>query len=186
MFLFFTLLCFIGGLYGGGAAYYKLTHISLEHLTYHSLFDQWQAYRHNPDIKKFLVIGVAVSIAITLFPTLMAIVIAIASQEKEEIHGSAKFATDMDLANSGLFPNPKAKNKKPSILLGKMPTGRFKGRFIELESSQFVEVPAPTRSGKGVGIVIPNCVTYPDSLVCVDIKFENLVKSGGFRQQCGQ
>ncbi|MHA7232039.1 hypothetical protein ACVT98_26215 (plasmid) [Vibrio campbellii] len=102
MFLFFTLLCFIGGLYGGGAAYYKLTNISLEHLTYHSLFDQWQAYRHNPDIKKFLVIGVAVSIAITLFPTLMAIVIAIASQEKEEIHGSAKFATDMDLANSGL------------------------------------------------------------------------------------
>ncbi|MGR5170685.1 type IV secretory system conjugative DNA transfer family protein [Vibrio owensii] len=186
MFLFFTLLCFIGGLYGGGAAYYKLTHISLEHLTYHSLFDQWQAYRHNPDIKKFLMIGVAVSIAITLFPTLMAIVIAIASQEKEEIHGSAKFATDMDLANSGLFPDPKAKNKKPSILLGKMPTGRFKGRFIELESSQFVEVPAPTRSGKGVGIVIPNCVTYPDSLVCVDIKFENLVKSGGFRQQCGQ
>ncbi|MCI9687719.1 type IV secretory system conjugative DNA transfer family protein [Vibrio parahaemolyticus] len=186
MFLFFTLLCFIGGLYGGGAAYYKLTHISLEHLTYHSLFDQWQAYRHNPDIKKFLVIGVAVSIAITLLPTLMAIVIAIASQEREEIHGSAKFATDMDLANSGLFPNPKAKNKKPSILLGKMTTGRFKGRFIELESSQFVEVPAPTRSGKGVGIVIPNCVTYPDSLVCVDIKFENLVKSGGFRQQCGQ
>ena len=61
MFLFFTLLCFIGGLYGGGAAYYKLTNISLEHLTYHSLFDQWQAYHHNPDIKKFLVIGVAVS-----------------------------------------------------------------------------------------------------------------------------
>ncbi|WDZ74336.1 hypothetical protein PWW31_18445 [Vibrio harveyi] len=45
-------------MYGGGAAYYKLTHISLEHLTYHSLFDQWQAYRHNPDIKKFLMIGV--------------------------------------------------------------------------------------------------------------------------------
>ncbi|WDZ73572.1 type IV secretory system conjugative DNA transfer family protein [Vibrio harveyi] len=47
-------------------------------------------------------------------------------------------------------------------------------------------MPAPTRSGKGVGIVIPNCVTYPDSLVCVDIKFENLVKSGGFRQQCSK
>ena len=40
---FFTLLCFIGGLYGGGVGYYKLTNISLDHLTYHSLFDQWQA-----------------------------------------------------------------------------------------------------------------------------------------------
>ncbi|WP_254868963.1 type IV secretory system conjugative DNA transfer family protein [Vibrio hepatarius] len=85
-----------------------------------------------------------------------------------------------------MFPDPNAPNKKPSILLGKMPKGRFKGRFIELESAQFVEVPAPTLSGKGVGMVIPNCVTYPDSLVCVDIKFENLVKSGGFRKRCGQ
>ncbi len=83
MFLFFYPVVLHWYLYGGGAAYYKLTNISLEHLTYHSLFDQWQAYRHNSDILKFLVIGVAVSITITLFPTLMAIVIAIATEKKK-------------------------------------------------------------------------------------------------------
>ncbi|HGS4746558.1 TPA: type IV secretory system conjugative DNA transfer family protein [Vibrio parahaemolyticus] len=186
MFLFFTLAFFMSGLYAGGAVYFKLTHIPLEYLSYRSLFDQWQAYSDQPEIKPFLLIGLAVCGLITLIPTIMGIIIAISSQEKEELHGSAKFATDMDLAKSGLFPDPKTKNKPPSILLGKMPKGRFKGRFIELEGAQFAEVAAPTRSGKGVGIVIPNCVTYPHSLVCTDIKFENFVKSAGFRQQCGQ
>lgn len=186
MFLFFTLVFFVGGLYAGGAVYFKLTHIPLQHLSGSSLFDQWQAYSDQPDIKSFLLIGLTVCGLITLIPTIMGIIIAIASQEKEELHGSAKFATDMDLTKSGLFPNPKTKNKSPSILLGKMPKGRFKGRFIELEGAQFAEVAAPTRSGKGVGIVIPNCVTYPHSLVCTDIKFENFVKSAGFRQRCGQ
>ena len=186
MFLFFTLLFFIGGLYGGGAAYYKLTDIPMTHLNYRSLFDQWQVYHAHPDIQPFLWAGIAVNGFITLLPLLMGIVIAIASREKEELHGSAKFATDMDLAKSGLFPNPKAKNKAPSILLGKMPKGRFKDRFIELEGSLFAEVAAPTRSGKGVGVVIPNCVTYPHSMVCTDIKFENFVKSGGIRAHYGQ
>ena len=31
---------------------------------------------------------------------------------------------------------------------------------------------APTRSGKGVGVVIPNCLNYSDSLVVLDIKLE--------------
>ncbi|WP_419669813.1 type IV secretory system conjugative DNA transfer family protein [Xylella fastidiosa] len=32
---------------------------------------------------------------------------------------------------------------------------------------------APTRSGKGVGIVIPNLLHYRDSVVVLDIKGEN-------------
>ena len=45
---------------------------------------------------------------------------------------------------------------------------------------------APTRSGKGVGIVIPNLLNYPDSAVTVDIKFENFVYTAGFRKSQGQ
>jgi type IV secretion system protein VirD4 len=186
LFLLFTLLFFIGGLYAGGAIYFKLTQISMDYLTYHSLFDQWQAYGHDPHIKKFLMIGLTINGLVTLIPTAFAILVIVTSQEKEELHGSARFANDTDLATSGLFPNPKTKDKPPSILLGKMPKGRFKDRFIELVGSLFAEVAAPTRSGKGVGIVIPNCVTYPHSMVCTDIKFENFIKSGGFRARYGQ
>jgi type IV secretion system protein VirD4 len=34
-------------------------------------------------------------------------------------------------------------------------------------------VSAPTRSGKGVGVVIPNLLNWPDSVVVLDIKGEN-------------
>ena len=45
---------------------------------------------------------------------------------------------------------------------------------------------APTRSGKGVGVVIPNCLNYSDSLVVLDIKLENFDKTAGFRAKSGQ
>ena len=45
---------------------------------------------------------------------------------------------------------------------------------------------APTRSGKGVGVVIPNCLNYSDSLVVLDIKLENFDITSGFRAEHGQ
>ena len=42
---------------------------------------------------------------------------------------------------------------------------------------------APTRSGKGVGLVIPTLLAWPDSLICYDIKGENWAKTSGFRKQ---
>ena len=45
---------------------------------------------------------------------------------------------------------------------------------------------APTRSGKGVGVVIPNLLTWPDSAVVLDVKRENWEASAGFRAAHGQ
>ena len=45
---------------------------------------------------------------------------------------------------------------------------------------------APTRSGKGVGVVIPNCLNYSDSLVVLDIKLENFDITSGYRAAHGQ
>lgn len=44
----------------------------------------------------------------------------------------------------------------------------------------------PTRSGKGVGVVIPNCLNYSDSLVILDIKGENFDITSGYRAAHGQ
>ena len=46
-------------------------------------------------------------------------------------------------------------------------------------------VAAPTRSGKGVGIVIPNLLFWPDSVVVLDIKHENYAATAGYRSQAG-
>ena len=45
---------------------------------------------------------------------------------------------------------------------------------------------APTRSGKGVGVVIPNLLNWPDSVVVLDIKGENHAITAGFRAAHGQ
>ena len=52
----------------------------------------------------------------------------------------------------------------------------------EKGSRVIVMLAAPTRSGKGVGIVIPNCITYTGSLVVLDIKLENFDITAGYRQ----
>jgi type IV secretion system protein VirD4 len=45
---------------------------------------------------------------------------------------------------------------------------------------------APTRSGKGVGVVIPNLLNWPDSAVVLDIKGENYDVTAGYRAAHGQ
>jgi type IV secretory pathway TraG/TraD family ATPase VirD4 len=55
-----------------------------------------------------------------------------------------------------------------------------------LGGQQGVALAAPPRAGKGVGVVIPNALNWPGSLVCVDIKRENWTVTAGFRAACGQ
>jgi type IV secretion system protein VirD4 len=53
-------------------------------------------------------------------------------------------------------------------------------------SQEFAMLSAPTRSGKDVGFVIPNLLTYTDSVVCLDLKLEAWRLTAGFRAQHGQ
>jgi type IV secretion system protein VirD4 len=64
--------------------------------------------------------------------------------------------------------------------------GVWRGRYLRFAGQQFVLLAAPARSGKGVGIVIPNLLSYPDSVVVLDIKRENYALTAGFRRAHGQ
>jgi type IV secretion system protein VirD4 len=58
--------------------------------------------------------------------------------------------------------------------------------YLVYRGQQFVSLIAPTRSGKGVGVVIPNLLTYPDSMIVLDLKLENFKYTSKFRQTHGQ
>jgi type IV secretion system protein VirD4 len=90
------------------------------------------------------------------------------------LHGDARFATRQELASGGLLGNE-------GILLGE--AGR---RYILLPGQQGVALAAPPRSGKGVGVVIPNLLNWPGSVVCVDVKRENWAVTAGYRAAMGQ
>ena len=90
------------------------------------------------------------------------------------LHGAARFATERELRRHGF--------RAPSGIV----VGRKRGKFLTFGGSEHVIVEAPTRSGKGVGIVIPNLLTWQGSVVVLDVKRENYEATAGFRAHYGQ
>lgn len=91
----------------------------------------------------------------------------------ESFLGDARWASQNDIRKAGLFSSK-------GILLGK-----YRGRFLYSDANTHVMCVAPTRSGKGIGVVIPNLLSWEDSVVCFDIKQENFEKTAGFRKSHG-
>lgn len=59
--------------------------------------------------------------------------------------------------------------------------GKRGSTFLRNDEPAHVLVAAPTRSGKGVGVVIPNLLSWPDSVLVLDIKHEHHEITSGFR-----
>lgn len=74
------------------------------------------------------------------------------------------------------------KKQYPGIIIGKHPT---KDIFLTTYGQTFVLLAAPPGSGKGVSFVIPNLLSFPDSVAVNDPKFENWNITSGFRAACG-
>lgn len=89
------------------------------------------------------------------------------------IYGSASFATPLELRRAGL--------RHDGLILGKMG-----GRFIRYARPGHLLTFAPTRSGKGVGAVIPNLLDHPGSVVVTDIKGENYRTTANDRRSRGR
>lgn len=182
------LVAIVAGQYVGGWVFLKLVHMDKGLLSFSTLYKYGIAYKENKAVFKFISLGIAAASFVSLIPVFIGIVVFFGLRKKEELHGSARFANDMELAKSGLFPTKEemAKQKYPEVLLGKMNSGRYKGQYLRFSGQQFVYISAPTRSGKGVGIVIPNLLNYRDSVVVLDVKLENFFYTAGFRQKSGQ
>ncbi len=91
-------------------------------------------------------------------------------QEKESVHGDAKWASEGDIRRAKL-------RAKKGLLLGRTGTRNY----LVSDDFQHVLLFAPTGSGKGVGFVIPNMLYWEESLVCHDIKLENYELGSGYR-----
>ena len=143
-----------------------------------SIIAYWENYSHDPKLRKQLLGSIAVS-AVGLLVVLPGALYG-AARHRRPLHGSARFANTAEVARAGLLEgNPQAIG--PRILIG-----RYRGRFLALPGQLSVMLSAPTRSGKGVGVVIPNLLNWPDSVVVLDIKGENYDVTAGYRARHGQ
>ncbi len=142
-----------------------------------SIVDYWDLYADDARLRKQLIGSMAAS-AIGLLVVLPGALFA-ASQQRRPLHGDARFANASEVAHAGLIDSTKLPG--PSILVG-----RYRGKFLALPGQLSVMLSAPTRSGKGVGVVVPNLLNWPDSVVVLDIKGENYDITAGYRAEGGQ
>jgi transposase len=64
--------------------------------------------------------------------------------------------------------------------------GRYGRAYLRHDGPEHVLCFAPTRSGKGVGLVVPSLLTWPGSAIVHDIKGENWTLTAGFRARYGR
>jgi type IV secretion system protein VirD4 len=126
-------------------------------------------YRADPHVARWIKAGAIVALA-----TLLLVAGAAAKSFRRSLHGKAHFATEAEISAGGL-------RAKSGIILG-----RANGRLLTFGGAEHVMLYAPTRTGKGVGVVIPNLLNWPDSVVVLDVKRENWAVTAGFRAAHGQ
>ncbi|MFB2552743.1 conjugal transfer protein TraG [Ensifer soli] len=89
-------------------------------------------------------------------------------------YGSARWAEPDEIKAAGLLD-------PDGVLLG-----RVDRDYLRHDGPEHVLCFAPTRSGKGVGLVVPTLLTWPGSTIIHDIKGENWGLTAGFRSKHGR
>jgi type IV secretion system protein VirD4 len=112
---------------------------------------------------------------------IVAIVVAIAMSvwrareaKNAETYGSARWATRREVRAAGLLGDD-------GVVLG-----RLGPDYLRHDGPEHVLCFAPTRSGKGVGLVVPSLLAWPASAIVHDIKGENWTLTAGFRARHGR
>jgi type IV secretion system protein VirD4 len=89
-------------------------------------------------------------------------------------YGSARWAESEEIRAAGLLG-------PDGVVLG-----RLDRDYLRHDGPEHVLCFVPTRSGKGVGLVVPTLLTWPGSTIIHDIKGENWGLTAGFRSRHGR
>ncbi|HME69193.1 MAG TPA: IncP-type conjugal transfer protein TraG [Myxococcota bacterium] len=96
---------------------------------------------------------------------------------ESDSHGSARWANAREIKETGMTSGPGV------FLAREWKSERRRGKYLRHGGPEHVLGFAPSRSGKGVGWVLPTLLTWPESALVHDIKGENWALSAGYRQR---
>ena len=103
-----------------------------------------------------------------------------AKSQSNDLHGSAHWATPKEVKAAGVLADEK---NKGGVLFGAWSDKNGQVQYLRHKGPEHMMVFAPTRSGKGVGIVIPTLLGWDQSVLIHDIKGENWALTSGFREK---
>lgn len=152
---------------------------------------QWYAQYPNA-IMQAGSVGMMISTVGLLGTAIAKVVASNSSRVNEYLHGSARWANKKDIQDAGLLPYSRSFLE---IVTGKeapTSTGVYVGGWLDKDGTfyylrhngpEHVLTYAPTRSGKGVGLVIPTLLSWPKSCVVTDLKGELWALTAGWRKK---
>lgn len=109
------------------------------------------------------------------------------------LHGSARWASEAEIRLMGYFDGKGVyiggyvRKLAGAALLWANLVGRSAEQLLYLRHNgpEHLLVFAPTRSGKGVGLILPTLLAWEGSSIVLDIKGENWALTAGFRKSMG-
>ena len=175
-FVFLIILSvFIAWAWLGGFIFVEISGLSGQKTSPITLYQYWTYYGNDKQIIEKISLAMLCSFLIFAVPIFLFF-----KPKKRELYGDAKWATFKEKQDAGLY-------EKSGIIVGQERSwfGLSK-RYLVYGGTTSVLMAAPTRSGKGVAIAIPNLLTWGESRVGVDVKMENWNASAGYRSKHGQ
>jgi type IV secretion system protein VirD4 len=154
----------------------------------------WLAWsdRFAPAAPRVFAVAEAITFGGALAAFALLLVAARGRASRSTTHGSARWADARDLEKVGLL-DPRGVvlcqtadarySSKPDAASGTRWTMRRAGRLVRHDGPEHVFVFAPTRSGKGIGIVIPTLLSWSRSVLVYDIKKELWTATAGWRRR---
>lgn len=103
------------------------------------------------------------------------------AQNHSGLHGTAHWASLSEIRQTGLLPKwPKTGS---GVYVGAWSDQKEQVHYLRHDGPEHIAAIAPTRSGKGVGLVIPTLLSWPHSTVIHDMKGELWALTAGWRQK---
>lgn len=150
------------------------------------IYAPWQGlvwYARHPDTAGIMDAAMTEGQLIFVLPQLLILAILLMFSRRpkgsHDIHGSAQWAKEEEIQKAGLLGGMGVYvgawyNKAKSSLV-----------YLRHNGPEHILAFAPTRSGKGVGLVLPTLLSWPDSALILDIKGENWALTAGWRKSQG-
>jgi type IV secretion system protein VirD4 len=156
---------------------------------------QWAAKWHSQYLDAFMRAG-SMGILISAIGLIVLVVIkmmtANAANVNQYLYGSARWANVKDIRAAGLIARPRSVLQFFSCKVPEASSGVYVGAWTDKHGRQHylrhngpehVLCYAPTRSGKGVGLVVPTPLSWGSSAVITDLKGELWAMTAGWRQK---
>lgn len=101
-------------------------------------------------------------------------------KKHQGVHGTARFQGEADIRKGGLLPEtPGAAH--PGVYVGGWTDRKGRTHYLRHDGPEHSIVIAPTRSGKGVGNILPTLLSWPASCAVYDEKGELWELTAGWR-----